>query len=487
MVFSLLIFYLSGIFIPIDSWANEGIAELRVRGEVPVEFINDMPYDRESVIKKLAIILSKSETNSKRLLAKRILEFYRVPDSIFELYGGVKSISDTVNRYFPKLGINTKLPDFDASFEIKAKFGNSDEYPIKTWHWPDGDTIVGIDFVRAHIVAKFGNANVMLGRESIKWGPGPFPSLLISGCAPPYDLIMCTYKYGIIKGSFFFAPLDQYVSNDTIINRYQSAHRLSISLFQNNLIIGFSEAMIFARNDIFSGICYLNPVSFYRLCEYNYHYAREARGLVSFNDNLFWDFDFAWYFRKNNLYGEFLIDDVGTPTDPDNPFFRDIKSGPVGWTLGFKTVDFFLPKSYWIFQYTRVNAYTYFHALKQNYYLYWGYPLGHPRGSDFDELSCKLTYHMNINWDFNIMFNFMRHGETILAEDAPKPPRNDFLRGTVQKSFDLKLGFTFFRLPWAVSYGHLGYSWIKNYRHKRGEDTTFPSISLNLEITNILY
>jgi hypothetical protein len=432
------------------------------------------------------MILNKSKTSSKKLLAKRLLELYRVPNSMLELYGGTKSISDTVSRYFPNLGVNTKLHDFDLSFEMKAKFGTSDEYPIKTWHWSEGDTIVGIDFVRAHIVKKFGNSSIVLGRKTVKWGPGPFSSLLISGCAPPYDLVMGTYKYGKIRGAFFFAPLDQYLSNDAIMNRYQSAHRLSVSLFKDNLIIGLSEAIIFARNDICSGICYLNPISFYRLCEYNYHYAREARGLLPFNDNLFWDFDFAWYFGKNNLYGEFLIDDVGTPTDPDNPFLKDVKTGgPVGWTLGFKTVDLFLPKSYWIFQYTRVNAYTYFHGLKQNYYLYWGYPIGHPRGSDFDELSYKLTYHVNIKCDLEIMFSFMRHGETILAEDAEPPPRNCFLQGTVQKSFDLKLGSTFFRLPWVAAHGYLGFSWIKNYKHNEGEDTKFPSASLTLQIANI--
>lgn len=481
----LLIFYLLGIFIPIKSWINEGIDELRVRGEISERFINDMPYDRESVMRRAAIILNRSNTRSKTLLAKRILEFYKMKD-VFELYGGMRGVSDTVNGCFPTLGGNVKLPDFDASFEIKAKFGTSNEYPIKTWHFPQGDTVVGIDFVRANTIVELGNSNIVLGRESIKWGPGPFPSLLISGCAPPYDLIMCTYEYGRLKGSAFFASLDPYASNDTI-NRYQSAHRLSISLFQNNLIIGLSEAMIFARNDIFSGICYLNPISIYRLCEYNYHYAREARRLVSFNDNLFWDFDFCLYFGKNNLYGEFLIDDIGTPTDPKHPFFKDIRDGPVGWTLGLKTVDLFLPKSYWIFQYTRINAFTYFHALRQNYYLYWNYPLGHPRGSDFDELNCRLTYHLNINCDFNVAFSFIRHGETYLKVDIPPPVnrRNCFLWGTVQKSFNLELGFAFLKLPQLVTYGQLGYSWIKNYKNKEGKRKTFPYLNLNLEIINI--
>jgi len=478
MAFSLLLFYLSGIFIPIESWVNERIDELKVRGETPVEFVNNMPYEKEKVIENLKASLKVCTTTAKKLLIKRILQFYQNQDYSREFYGRAMGISDTICRSFQDIGIAAKLSKVDFFFELRSKIGKSDEYPIILCK-----EILAADLRRAYSTLKFDNFSFLLGREPIKWGPNPLPSLLLSGCAPPYDLLMISYESNRLKGTFFFTYLDPYflintktindiaITDTTTKSRFYSAHRLDLSLFQGNLLIGISEAVLFTRKNGFPEFYYINPISFYYLYQLN------RRG---FDENLVWDLDFSWYFSKSNLYGELLVDDFCIK-DPS------IEPPQIGCILGFKTVDILIPKSYWIFQYSRVNTWTYLHSRPENYHRYLGYPIGHPRGPDFDEIYLKVVYHLNFNWDFHLSLSSLRHGESSIEQDwiyslGEFPPGSDFLWGTVQKSFDLKLGFTFFRLSRAVAYGQLGYSWINNYNHEEGEKKTFLSINLTFEI-----
>jgi len=453
-------------FIPRESWVNEAILEMRIRGRIKPFFANIQPYEEKDIAMPPESDL-KNYSPVEGILAKRILSYLNKKS-----YGEVSFLKDTLSRSLQSLGMKRKVSSLLFSFEGIGKVGVSPEYPGLSW-----DSIYGIDYRRGYGQISKNSFSLLLGREAFRWGH----SLLLSGSAPPFNLLFATLEYKGIKGSFFATALDPY-RLDT--SRFLSAHRLDFSLFSDRLLLGLSEAVLFCRQELFQGVAYLNPFSIYRLSEYNYHYGNKRLGLPYFNDDLYWQCDFAYFFPKRCIYGEVLLDDIGfidTLTRPG--FIRDlINSGPFGFIFGLKMADFIIPRSYSVIQYTRVNACTYFHTERKNYYLYMGYPIGHPKGPDFDEVYYRLLYHLSERFDFHLSLSYARRGRTFLSFDAEVPPRNCFLwvkeGEKPRKEFSLLFGTAFFRMPVFLIRADFGWSWIFNYRFKEGVKKTFPCVCL---------
>ncbi|MEO0102501.1 MAG: hypothetical protein ABIK81_02235 [candidate division WOR-3 bacterium] len=459
-----------GLYIPIESWVNEGIEEMRLRGEIARRFPNTMPYDRDKIIGQM-LKESLNFTATEKILAKRIFASLEKG-----FYGKISLLSDTICRSIQSLGIRKSFSNFIFAFEGIGKVGVSQEYPALSW-----DSIYGIDYRRGYGLLKGKSFTFLIGREPIRWGQ----SLLISGTAPPFNFFFATGEYKGVKGSFFFTGLDPYTLDTS---RFLSAHRLEVALFGDRLFLGLSEAVLFCRQEIFQGSAYLNPFSLYRLSEYNYHYGNKKLNIPPFNDDLYWDFDFTYYLAKKCIYGEILLDDLSFIDGFPPGFIKDLtNSGPFGFCLGMKAVDFLLGRSYSLLQYTRINSATYFHFEKKNYYLYMGYPIGHPKGPDFDEIRYKLLYHCHPKFDAQISLIYERHGRTILAFNGEVPPRNCFLwvkeGESPEKVFSLLLGGTFFSLPLLTARGEFGWEWVFNYRLQEGEKKNFPLLRIELGLS----
>jgi len=463
--------FLWSFLIPIENWVNEAIDEMRVRGKISPRFSSVMPYEKGSV----AIALKKDWKNYlplETLLGKRILSSF---DPHF--YGGLSFLKDTLFRSFQSLGLRKDLSHFGFAFEGVGKLGKSNEYPALSW-----DSIYGIDYRRGYGFLRGDFFSFLFGREALRWAH----SLLLSGSSPPFNLFFATMEYKGLKGSFLITPLDPYTLDTS---RFLSAHRLDFSLFGDRLLLGISEAVVFCRQDIFQGASYLNPFSIYRLSEYNYHYGNERLGITPFNDDLYWDFDFAYFFARKCIYGEILLDDIGFIDTLSHPgFIRDLtNSGPFGFLFGLKMADFIIPRSYSLLQYTRVNASTYFHFEKKNYYLYMGYPIGHPKGPDFDEIYYKFLYHLSERIDCHLSLSYSRQGRTFLSFDAEVPPRNCFLwvkeGEKPRKEISFLFSLTYFQLPVLLLRGEFGWVWIKNYRLKEGERRNFPQWRIGASFT----
>lgn len=466
----LLFLYHLFLFIPIESWVNEPIEELRLRGEISPKFAHTMPYLSDGMIGDLEERIGTFSPTEK-ILAQRVISYLKKDFS-----GKVSFLSDTLFRSFQSLGIRKNFSHFTFSFEGVGKIGKSFEYPALSW-----DSIYGIDYRRGYGLLKGKSFTLLLGREPIRWGQ----SLLISGTAPPFNLLLASAEYKILKGSFLFSPLDPYTIDTS---RFFSAHRLEFSLFGNKLLFGLSEAVVFCRQELLQGAAYLNPFSLYRLNEYNYHYGNKRLGLIPFNDDLYWDFDFAYYLPKKSLFGEILLDDLSFIDGFPPGFIKDLtNSGPFGFSLGIRIVDFPFRPSYSLFQYTRVNSHTYFHFEKKNYYLYMGYPIGHPKGPDFDEIYYKFLYHLNQNFDGHLSLFYQRRGRTKLAFGAEVPPRNCFLwvkeGEKPEKSFSFLLGTQFFSLPFLTLRGEFGWEWVFNYKLRAGEKRNFPLLRIELGLS----
>ena len=467
-----MLLFLMTLFIPLSEWTTETIDELRIRGELPLVFTTIKPYEYAVIKGYLKNVDVSRLTTAKRLLVARLSMYYdRYSQPMLNLK--LDAISDTGCSYFVRGGVNYLLHNLGVDITLVAKFGESNAFPVKTWHYPHGDTVVGIDFYRAYVSGGNGNLRVTVGRLPVRWGYG----LLVSGSTIPYDLILLRYMRGACSFVYLFAPLDQYVSTDSLaplLNRYFCAHRLDIALLEHKLILSLGEGILFARQDALSALYYLNPVAIYRLAEYNAHYARRAIGTYWFNDDLYWELGVTLYLKNTKLYFEWLLDDVGFVTDPYHPFVEDVmNSGPFAYILGVKRADILVDRTLWWLEYFHVNAYCYWHALPQNYFVCMGYPLAHRLGSDFDITSLRVVYHHSMSLDIKLSVSCIRKGKTHLAIDGVSPPRNCFLWGIPQKMLKLHIGGEIFGTPWVVGGIDLSYSKIWNYGNKLGNNRSF--------------
>ncbi len=495
---------LEALFIPQEAGINDVIDELRVRGVPLVRFANTFPYKVSEVVGKRDSI---RETVNRRwgdgmggwgnggwgdgemgrwgdggnggmedgingMLLGR-LDYLDVTKPKVKFYMTGVGISDTVTRYFQDAGLIALLPGLDICIQPFLKFGESDEYPIFFWH-----DVVGGDLRRAYGCMEFDRINILLGRESLRWGPLPGHSFILSGASPAFDLLYASYEYKLFKGTFFCTSLDPYILEDTFsvwwreepfpegtYKRFFSGHRLDFSLFDDKVLIGLSEVIMYSGEgaNFISG--YLNPFNFY------WAYKRN-RGTGNFTDNIGWGFDFSYY-GKNGLclYGELLVDDAQYAETEEN--FPNM----LAYRMGLKGVR---GKGFWSLQYARVDTWTYIHQLYWNDYLYLGYPIGHPKGQDFDEIYGRVVHHLNYNWDITLDFSLMRKGENGFDVLWPGvfPEHQKFPSGVVEKSTSVEAGFRFFNLPVLSAELVGGYTWIGNYRNKANETKWFPSIKL---------
>ncbi len=462
----------------------ELVDELKIRGINLITFTSIQPFPQRIIRKNLSKIESKNLNKASKILIKR-LKFLIKTDKNLKVCAGFKLIKDSLERIFPSGELYYILPYFDLHYMLITKFGKSREFPPKTWHYPpkvvNGDTIVdtvlGIDSYMSYIDLNFKSFRFLFGRTPLKVSQG----LILSADDFPLDIFLLSYSHKFFRYSLIFAPLDPYPFETRYdLNRYLSFHRLEVKIFKDRLFLSANESIIFARQDALSAMVYFLPFSIYRLAEYNIHYGRGALGLKHYDDDLYWDFDFYLYLKNLKLWCDFLIDDVGFVTDPKHPFFEDIKeAGPVGYSMGIKIADPLIKNSLLKINYTRVNAWTYFHWIKANYYLYLSYPLGHKRKSDFDELKINFTKHLNYSSDLLLDFEFVRHGETNLTWESELPPRNGFLLGTTQKSLKISAGIQIFSKYLSAKI-NLGFYKVWNYRHQKNISKFFPSVEIYL-------
>jgi Capsule assembly protein Wzi len=476
----MLLLFLINLYLPLDDWTYPYVDELRVRGEVPVLFMNTTPYEQERFLENLREINEVTQDRQIWSLSNKLLK--ALDHEGFSLKPSF--LLDTTSRGFGFIDAKGKIKNFSSEIEFGLKIGNSDEYPPLAWKGESVAIKLGVDTKKGYGAYRNGGFELLLGRMPFKWGVYPGPSLLISGTSPSFNMLMASFEYKKFKGSFFFSVLDPY-TQDT--GKYLAAHRIDFSLFHDKLLLGLSEAVLFCRKNPFSGLAYLNPFSIYRITAYTYEFNDSMLGIPVFNDNLFWDLDFAWFNNNKSVYGEILLDDLKTMfTDIKSMLFlRDvIESGPFGVMWGFKWVDFPLRRTYSVIQYTRVNSYTYFHYYRHNYFINTIYPIGHPAGSDFDQILYSLTYHHNEKMDYYFNFSFMRHGKARVRYDAPVPPRNSFLwgkdEGLVENSITPTIGVSLFFLPRLTIKGEAGFSWIKNYQNQKNINKTNPIARLYL-------
>lgn len=479
MVNFIIIIILESAFLPVESESYGIIDELRVRGIQLERFMSNLPYkisefseNRDEYIESGRSEYDKEDCSIEMLIHR--LDYLDIPKSRARVYSIGRGLSDTVSRYFQEAGFFASLSDIDICIQPLVKFGESSEYP--TYRWYDG---VGVDLRRSYGCAEVGKFDILLGREALRWGPPSGNMLILSGASPSFDLLYISYANDFFKGTFFVTSLGQYTLQDTLelwwrnetfikgtrINMFLSGHRLDLSFFDNRFLIGLSEVVIYSGEGISLISGYLNPLNLY------YRY-RLNRGDRNYSDNVGIGFDFSYYMKDGLcFYGQIFVDDA--------KFERDEYNNPsiLGYCSGLKSS---VGRSFWTLRYTRVDTWTYIHQLYWNDYLFLGYPIGHPKGQDFDEINGRFIYHLNYNWDVGLDLCYTRKGENSFESRWPGvfPEHQNFPSGVVERSFSTEVSVSFFNLQGLFAKFTLGYTTIRGYQHTEDRKRSFPSFGI---------
>jgi hypothetical protein len=445
---------LSGINVPERILETTDLDELllRSRESLPV-FPGTRPFIDSDLERSLRRIDPRDGTAD--ILKERILS--RIGD-VTGPGADVRFLSDSIARLFatPSYALKTPLLSIHAAADFK--FGESEEYPNQVWR-----DLVSADYVKGYAQASLSSFRLLLGRESIRWGPSPVAPTLLSYGAPALDGLVAQYLSSRLKFSFFASQLE--TLEDTV-QRFLSGHRLEIRLLEG-FYLGVSETVIQGVADGLPDFYFFNPLLLYYLRQWN----RDLN-----NDNILWGIDLNWYGPGIGAYLDLTVDDF--------PYESPMNEHPkVAFALGIRLADpLGAPRTFMTAEYSASTKWTYGHY---NHpwlrYTHLNVPLGRPEGNDFDLLTATIRHHLNRRIDLSLGFRSQRKGEGVLDYTWPAGqdfPDEYFLTGIVEHSHRISLGFTYFG---AITV-HLdaGYAHVSNLGHV--EDATKDLLDVTIRL-----
>ncbi len=298
---------------------------------------------------------------------------------------------------------------------------------------------------------------LLVGRQTLKWGPSPKVSLLLGDNPPPFDQIQLGFNVGAIRFLSLSAPLDCLEG----ARRYLSAHRIEVRP-KRGLDIGLSEVVVYGGERRHLELYYLNPLTIYYAEQFN-----RRR-----DDNILLGGDFSWYLPWGRIYGELLVDD----------FQYDFYSEPheLGVCGG---VDLATSSGLRInLEYTRVNNWVYGQREPWNRYTYQGRLIGWQMGPDADQFSSEVFYPMKeFLWSkFSVRLRRKGEGKVDTPRESAVPWPKSFPSGTVEE--DLLIGGEMVYLPRPFLWVRLKLEVekMKNGGNDEGNDFTSQKVGFEL-------
>lgn len=229
--------------------------------------------------------------------------------------------------------------------------------------------------------------NFQAGQDKQFWGDG-YRSLFLSDVAAPNPFLKITTTvwkltyvnlYTIMKDATDPSGLKK-----NWLNKYATFHYLGLNVTKR-INIGLFESIVWQGTDKTRNrgydINYLNPVIFYNPTEFS----------LGSSDNTLLGFSYKIkLFKKQQLYGQLIIDDLSIP---DLRKRNGYWANKYGIQTGFKSFDVFkINKLNFQTEVNYVTPYTYSHGSVQQNYASLNQPLAHPLGANFIESANFLNY-----------------------------------------------------------------------------------------------
>lgn len=361
-----------------------------------------------------------------------------------------KGVKEKALRFYPQVVFYPDSFLFRCNFLIYGKLRNLEYTALHRANFFKGfDTLsfdgkpwkekIIVEIPEARISMNFSWFKVFIGRARTSIGHFWQDGLFLSS---PVGIDQAGYYVDILRYLKFY-----YMLGFLERGRYFAFHRLAYRT--RRLRIGVSEGVV--MSDYFFPI-YLNPVAFYYVLQWNNRT----------DHNIVWSADISYYFNKNRIYTELLVDDFSYERDsPDK----------LGVTAGVFITQF--KKIRLRAEYTAIQKWVYAHRIDENNYTIRGRLLGHFLGPDGDILSLEIS--LPFIKEYNRIFALIQHrrkGEGSIWVDYTEekgeiyPP---FPSGVVETSILLKIGTIFF-IGRFYERVEAGIKNVYNKDHTRGED-----------------
>ncbi len=319
------------------------------------------------------------------------------------------------------------------------------------------------------------SVTLSLSKDYNYYGTGEDGKLILSDKAPAFpNLKLEVFPTEFLRFSYILGNLNSqvldlstirynpYRNHISTVSKYLVAHMLSITPFKFlNLSVG--ESVIFS--DRFEPI-YLIPIAFFRIADYYLIDPDDNAG----NAQVFSSFWYKNYWLKTKIYGSIFIDEINLS--------RSNQPEAVGYNIGFKSIDPLIPESEFVFEYTRINPFVYFHADSAQTYWNTGYEMGHWIGSNADELYVSFRKRILRGLNIDLWYRYIRKGN---EEDFEEPRYQDshkFLWGN-------KIYYTYYgaKVNYEIAHGfntNITYNYIKTTSDNR-EDTSTSTLKFALQ------
>lgn len=455
------------LYYPIDSWQNEVLEELQVRGYFITNTPGIKPYDIE-------FNMTPSPDSFLKELQNRLW--------LANLSLNIKFDTVKVARFKPMVHYN--FSKFSLYLQPDIKFGSDSLPPSNVFK-----NLFSADYERVYVKYQALHFGLLIGRERFSIGPSPNYNILLSGYGQPLDWFHYHLSAKYIKLSYYLSQLDdmlckplEYIGDTitTLINarRYLIIKRLDFTPVQW-LNCSFSEAATFGGENYILMPYHFNPLVFIHTLQHNWGY----------DANLFFHLDAKIFLKKFAIYSAILVDDYQLEPDPNG------EPNHLGMNMGVEFADFLINRTFWNIEYHRLSRWIYCIYAPYQRYMYYNHPIGFPFGPDCDRLFAKIVYHLNKRFDLFIQGSYLRKGENSANSIWPIPekprvpgtsfPEDNFLSGTVEKILNLNAGVKFFYKKILFLQTDIGILNNQNYHHNSGQVKNTLQLNIRIEFLQL--
>lgn len=266
------------------------------------------------------------------------------------------------------------------------------------------------DETQAYVTADFNIVKLKLGRDRLMIGYGKNKPILENN-SPLFDYFQFKIDYDFFSFSYLHGKLlgersiifdSTKGSYNNISEKYFAYHRMGFNI-SPHFNFGFGEIVVYGERPL--DLSYLIPFSFFKSVE---HSNRDR-------DNTMLFFDFCNYtIPQTKLFCTFLIDDISI-----NKIGKGWWGNQTLFNLGVQTSPFYkiIPLDF-MFEYMRLEPYTYSHRLSRNNFTHLGYNLGTFLQPNSELFFLGISYRFTNRLTLSANFGYSTHGANVINNDG---------------------------------------------------------------------
>jgi len=277
----------------------------------------------------------------------------------------VKNHQDSLDIYYPGFGLNNKRGQFNVKY----------------------------------LANKFITIDIGHGKQFIGKG---YQSLLLSDVSFSYPYLKLTTEFGSVRYYNLYTTFLNPRMVDYGRKKHAAIHYLDFAITKK-IHVGVFESILWQSKSeqVNRGyeLAYLNPIIFYRPVEFSKQ-SDKGNALMGASINVI--------FKNSILYAQFVLDDlnISQQEDADDNYQEGFFQNKYGYQLGLKGE---IKGVKYLFEYNKVQPYTYGHRTILQNYSHMNQALAHPLGANFKEFVNILEINKG-RWIYKMKTIFTRVG-----------------------------------------------------------------------------